>query len=57
MKLKTILVLVELEDGSVHQVLCSQIIKDLCIDLMTTETGTLRLSERIEPITIETYQK
>lgn len=53
MKVHKILILVELENGSVHQVLASAEQKEICIALMRSEEGVLRLSERVEPITLE----
>jgi hypothetical protein len=56
MKIKTILVLVELENGNVHQVLADKEQKEICVNLMRSEEGVLRLSERIKPITLEFYK-
>ena len=53
MKIKTILVLVELENGHVHQVLTTADQKEICLSLMRSKDGKLLLSERIEPITLE----
>jgi hypothetical protein len=53
MKIQTILVLVELDNGHVHQVLASAEQKQVCMALLRSEAGVLRLSERVEPITLE----
>lgn len=53
MKIKTILILVELDNGHIHQVLSSKEQKEICMALLRSEEGVLRLSERVEPITLE----
>ena len=53
MKIQTILILVELDNGHVHQVLASADQKEICIAMLRSEEGVLRLSERVEPITLE----
>lgn len=53
MKIQTILILVELDNGHVHQVLASKKQKEICMALLRSEDGVLRLSERVEPITLE----
>ena len=53
MKIQTILILVELDNGHVHQVLASAEQKEICMALLRSEEGVLRLSERVEPITLE----
>jgi hypothetical protein len=53
MKIQTILILVELDNGHVHQVLASKEQKEICVALLRSEEGALRLSERVEPITLE----
>ena len=53
MKIQTILILVELDNGHVHQVLASKEQKEICMALLRSEEGVLRLSERVEPITLE----
>ena len=53
MKIQTILILVELDNGHVHQVLASKEQKEICMALLRSEEGALRLSERVEPITLE----
>ena len=55
MKVETVLVLVEMDNGHVHQVLASAEQKDLCLQLLRSEDGVLRLSERVEPITLEKH--
>lgn len=51
---KTIAILVELEDGSAHQVLATKENKHLVIDMLSTMEGGLKISERIEPVTFKT---
>ena len=53
MKIQTILILVELDNGHVHQVLASAEQKEICMAMLRSEDGVLRLSERVEPITLE----
>ena len=53
MKIQTILILVELDNGHVHQVLASKEQKEICMALLRSEEGVLCLSERVEPITLE----
>lgn len=53
MKIQTILILVELDNGHVHQVLASKEQKEICMALLRSDEGVLRLSERVEPITLE----
>jgi len=55
MKIETILVLVELDNGHVHQVLASKEQKEICINLLKSEEGVIRLSERVEPVILEKY--
>jgi len=55
MKIKTILILVELDNGHVHQVLASKEQKEICVNLLKSEEGIIRLSERVEPIILEKY--
>lgn len=56
MKMQTILILVELDNGHVHQVLASGEQKEICMALLRSENGVLRLSARVEPITIEVHR-
>lgn len=56
MKIKTILVLIETEEGKVHQVLAPREQKDLAVDLLRSPEGVLRLSTEVEPITLEEVQ-
>lgn len=53
MKINKILVLVELENGDAHQVLASKEQKEICVRLLKSEDGVLRLSEKIKPIRLE----
>lgn len=53
MKIQTILILVELDNGHVHQVLSSKEQKEICIAMLRSEEGVLRLSDRVEPLTLE----
>jgi len=55
MEIKTILILVELDNGHVHQVLASKEQKEICMALLRSEDGVLRLSERVEPVTLEKH--
>ena len=55
MKIQTILILVELDNGHVHQVLASREQKEVCVALLRSEAGVLRLSERVEPVTLELH--
>lgn len=51
MKIKTIAVLVELENGNAHQLLATKEQKITALHfLKNEETGYLQLSEEIEPI-------
>lgn len=52
MKIKKIIVLVELENGNAHQVLASREQKEICLSLLSTEDGVLRLSSEIEAVSI-----
>ena len=51
--IKTILILVEFEDGNAHQVLSTKEHKKMAIDFIATLDGTLKLSDEIEPLTLE----
>ena len=53
MKINKILVLVELENGDAHQVLASREQKEICVHLLRSEDGQLRLSQKIKPIKLE----
>ena len=53
MKIKKILILVELENGDAHQVLASKEQKEICVHLLKSEDGVLRLSKKIKPIRLE----
>lgn len=55
MRVKTVLVLVEMDNGHVHQVLAEKEKKEIVLQLLRSDTGTLRLSERVEPITLEKH--
>ena len=57
MKIKTILILVELENGHVHQVLASKAQKEICVHLLRTDEGVLQVSDRVEPIKLEKYKR
>lgn len=53
-KIEKILVLVELENGKVHQVLTSKKRKEMSLQIMKSEKhGSLMLSEEVEPIKLE----
>jgi hypothetical protein len=53
MKIKKILVLAEFENGDAHQVLASKEQKEICVHLLKSEDGVLRLSKKIKPIRLE----
>lgn len=55
MKIQTILILVELDNGHVHQVLASAEQKEICVALLRSEDGVLRLSERVDPVMLEKH--
>ncbi len=55
MKIQTILILVELDNGHVHQVLASAEQKEICMALLRSKEGVLRLSERVEPVMLEKH--
>lgn len=55
MKIQTILILVELDNGHVHQILASAEQKEICMALLRSEEGVLRLSERVEPVMLEKH--
>ncbi len=55
MKINKILILVEMEDGAVHQVLTRKKVKDIVLNMMTNDDGVLQLSERVEPVIIESF--
>jgi len=52
MKIKKVLVLVELENGAAHQVLSTHDKKIIALNFMKID-GSLLLSENIAPITID----
>ncbi|PTX14430.1 hypothetical protein C8N40_11195 [Pontibacter mucosus] len=51
-----ILILVELEDGTVRQVLASKEQKELALHFLKAETGALRVTEEVEPFEL-TFKK
>lgn len=53
MNYKTILVLLEFEDGSVRQVLTTKEQKELALQMMVSESGKVMVSDEIEPITLK----
>ena len=53
MKIQTILILIEIDNGHVHQVLTSNMQKETCMALLRSDDGVLRLSARVEPVMIE----
>jgi hypothetical protein len=57
MKIRTILILVELDNGHVHQALASAEQKEICMALLRSEEGVLRLSERVEPVMLEKHSQ
>lgn len=50
--IKTVLIFVEMENGNIHQVLADKDSKDAALHLLRIN-NTLRLSEEIEPFTIQ----
>ena len=57
MKIKTILILVELDNGAVHQVLTTKEQKEICLTVLRSEqSGSILLSDRVEPIMLEEYK-
>lgn len=53
-EIKTILVLVELENGNAHQVLASKTQKEIALQILKNEDkGVLMLDQEIMPITLE----
>lgn len=51
-----ILILVELDNGHVHQVLAPPDLKEVCVALLRSPgDSALRLSERLMPVTLETF--
>jgi hypothetical protein len=55
MKIKTVMVLVELDNGHVHQVLASADKKKICVSLMKAEHGKILLSKRVKPVVLEEF--
>lgn len=53
MKIKTILILVELDGGEVHQVLARKDQKEVMLELLRDPKGVLLLSDRVEPVELE----
>jgi hypothetical protein len=53
MKVKRILILVEMENGKVHQILSSVEKKEAVIGFLSNDKGVLQLSSEVEPITLE----
>ena len=55
-QIKTIVVLVELEDGNVHQVLTTKELKQVFIQLLVSDNKTLQVSDALEPITFKSLK-
>ena len=53
---KTILVMVEMNDGKIRQVLAKKEIKEACLHFMSKD-GTLHVTEEIMPFEIEYKDK
>lgn len=51
-----ILILVELEDGTARQVLASKAQKELALQFLKSEDGSLKVTGPIEPIQLEFKQ-
>lgn len=57
MKVKSIVVLVELENGNCHQVLTTNQQKEAALSILVSSNGKLTLSDEIEPIKFEIKNK
>ena len=57
MKIQTILILVELDNGHVHQVLASKEKKEICMALLRSDEGSILLSDRVEPVMLEKFHE
>ena len=55
MRIQTILILVELDSGHVHQVLAPKEQKEIYAALLRSEEGVLRLSDRMEPVMLKKF--
>ncbi len=55
MKIRRILILVELDNGHAHQVLANAEKKEVCMALLRNEDGELLLSKRVKPVTLEKF--
>ena len=55
MKIKTILILVELDGGEVHQVLARKEQKEVMLELLRSPKGVILLSDRVEPVELEKF--
>jgi hypothetical protein len=51
------LILVELDNGHVHQVLASKEQKEICMALLRSDEGSIRLSDRVEPVMLEKFSE
>lgn len=49
-QIKTIVVLVELNNGNVHQVLTTKEQKQCALQILLSENGNLQVSDALEPI-------
>ena len=49
--------MVELDNGNVHQVLADADKKKIAIALLRDESGSVLLSERVEPITLQPFEQ
>ena len=55
--IKTVLILVEMENGNVHQVLANKDMKEACLHLLKNDNGVLQLTEEIEPFELDYIKK
>ena len=53
-KIRTVLILVELDNGHVHQVLAQAELKAICVNLLKTD-GEILISERLMPVVLEPF--
>lgn len=53
MKVKTICVIVELENGEARQVLASEAQKHIALKMLTHKDGSLKVTDPIKPIEFE----
>jgi hypothetical protein len=52
-EIETIVILVQLKNGSAHQVLTSKENKEVALRIIAAEDGTLKLDQEIMPVVFE----